>query len=124
MKRVVITLLNAMLRIPLAAIERLKSTPAWTSQIESAHTIPRELRCSSAYGEDPAYLKSIQNETIFLLGSESLSGFHDTTNTLLSLLPNSRLSYLNGQQHSAMLTAPALFAQEVSRFLLFCELGC
>lgn len=121
---VVLILLHDMLNIPLPAIERLRTTPAWDAQIETAGTIPRELRCSAVYGDDPAYLRSIQNETIFLLGSESLPGFHTTTSTLLNLLPNSRLSVLEGQQHSAMLTAPALFSQEVSRYLLFCELGC
>jgi pimeloyl-ACP methyl ester carboxylesterase len=114
---VVLILLNEMLQIPLAAIDRLRTTPAWTSQMAAAHTISRELRSSDAYGADPNALKAITAPTLFLLGSESLASFKTTTETLHALLANSQIKILPGQQHSAMLTAPDLFAKEVFRFL-------
>jgi pimeloyl-ACP methyl ester carboxylesterase len=40
-----------------------------------------------------------------------------TTETLHAHLPNSQVTVLPGQQHSAMLTAPELFAKEVVKFL-------
>jgi pimeloyl-ACP methyl ester carboxylesterase len=115
---VVLILMNEMLRIPLAAIEKLRPTPAWAGQLAAAHTIPRELRSSDAYGADPQALQGITARTLFLLGGESLESFKSTTQTLHGLLPNSQIVLLPGQQHSAMLTAPDLFAREVTRFLL------
>lgn len=115
---VVLILLNEMLRIPLAAIDKLRATPAWIGQVTAAHTIPRELRSSDKYGENPDALKRITAPTMFLLGSESHESFRWTTEKLHSLLPNSQIVVLPGQQHSAMLTGPDLFAQEVTRFLM------
>jgi pimeloyl-ACP methyl ester carboxylesterase len=110
--------MNEMLRIPLAAIDKVRATPAWVGQLAAAHTISRELRSSDAYGAKPDALKAITAQTLFLLGSESLDSFKTTTETLHALLPNSQIAILPGQQHSAILTAPDLFAKEVSQFLL------
>ncbi len=114
---VVLILLTEMLNIPLPAIDRLRKTPAWFGQLAAAHTIPRELRVSDQYGTNPKGLQSITAPTLFLLGSNSPDSFHVTTETLLSWLPNSQKVILPGQQHSAMLTAPDLFAHEAARFL-------
>jgi len=118
---VVLILLNEMLHVPLVAIDMMRATPAWVGQVAAAHTIPRELRVSDAYGQEPESLKAISAQTLFLVGSESLESFKATTEALLGLLPNSQRQILPGQQHSAMLTAPELFASEVSRFLLASE---
>jgi pimeloyl-ACP methyl ester carboxylesterase len=115
---VVLILMNEMLQIPLAAIDKIRETPAWAGHLASAHTIPRELRSGDNYGENLDALKAITAKTLFLLGGASLSSFKLTTETLHNLLPNSRIVILPGQQHSAMLTAPDLFANEVTRFLL------
>jgi pimeloyl-ACP methyl ester carboxylesterase len=114
---VVLILMNEMLHIPLAAIDKARLTPAWGGQLAAAHTIPRELRASHAYGLDMDSLKAITAQTLFLLGSESLESFKSTTETLHNVLPNNQVVLLAGQQHSAMLTAPGLFVKEVTRFL-------
>ncbi len=114
----VLILMNEMLRIPLAAIDRARATPVWAGQLAAAHTIPRELRSSDAYGANLAIIKTITAQCLFLLGSESLDSFKLTTQTLHSLLPNSQIVLLAGQQHSAMLTALDLFVKEVMQFLL------
>jgi len=114
----VILLLNEMLHVPLVAIDMMRNAPAWAGQLSAAHTIPRELRTSDAYGQNTDALKSITAKTLFLLGGDSPESFKKTTASLLGLLPNSEVRILPGQQHSAMLTAADLFASEVSRFLL------
>jgi pimeloyl-ACP methyl ester carboxylesterase len=118
---VVTLLLNEMLHVPLVAIDMMRNSPAWAGQISAAHTIPRELRNSDAYGQNMDVLKSITAKTLFLLGGDSPESFKQTTATLLGLLPNSEVRILPGQQHSAMLTAADLFASEISRFLLDAE---
>jgi pimeloyl-ACP methyl ester carboxylesterase len=114
---VVLILLNEMLRVPLPAIDQLRGLPAWAGSLAAAHTIPRELRVSDAYGVNPEALRAISTPTLFLLGSESPSSFRDTAETLRGYLPDSRVVVLPGQAHSAMLTAPDLFAREVTAFL-------
>jgi len=116
-EQVVITLLRDMLNIPQVMIDRISATPNWASQVEAAHTIPRELRQSHCYAPDLAALEQIAVPILFLLGSDSPSFFRQTTEALNSRLPNGQIVVLPGQQHSAMLTAPELFANEIIRFL-------
>lgn len=114
---VVLILLTEMLKVPLPAVDRLRSMPAWAGSLAAAHTIPRELRVSDQYGKNVEAIKPITAGTLFLLGSDSPESFRVTTETLTAWIPNSQVVILPGQQHSAMLTAPALFAAEVIRYL-------
>ena len=116
-EEVVITLLRDMLNVPQPMLDRIKTMPNWASQAEAAHTIPRELRQSHCYAPDLSALKQVIVPTLFLLGSDSPSFFRQTTEALSAHLPNSQIVILPGQQHSAMLTAPELFANEIIRFL-------
>jgi len=115
--QVVITLLRDMLNIPQSMIDRIQTLPNWTDQVAAAHTIPRELRQSHCYAPNLAELECINIPTLFLLGEHSPVFFRQTTETLQAHLPNSQVTVLPGQQHSAMLTAPELFAGEVVEFL-------
>jgi len=51
------------------------------------------------------------------LGGNSPSMFKEAIDALASALPRSQTVVLEGQQHIAIDTAPALFAQEVRAFL-------
>jgi pimeloyl-ACP methyl ester carboxylesterase len=114
---VVVMLMNEMLGMPMQVIERARGTTAWAASAAAAHTFPRELRRSSAYGNNPATIQALQVPTLLLLGSDSPESFQTTTQKLHAWIPNSRIAVLPGQQHSAMLTAPELFAAEITRFL-------
>jgi pimeloyl-ACP methyl ester carboxylesterase len=116
-EQVVITLLRDMLNIPQPVLDRIRTLPNWADQVAAAHTIPRELRQSHRYAPDLGGLAQITVPTLFMLGEHSPAFFRQTTETLHAHLPNSRVLVLPGQQHSAMLTAPELFAGEVTRFL-------
>lgn len=116
-EQVVITLLRDMLHVPQVMLDRVMAAPNWPAQVAAAHTIPRELRQSHRYAPDLAALEAITVPTLFLLGGDSPDFFKQTTETLHAHLPNSQISVLAGQQHSAMLTAPELFANEIIQFL-------
>ena len=116
-EQVVISLLRDMLNIPQAMLERIRSMPNWSAQVATAHTITRELRQSHCYAPDLTALENISAPTLFLLGSDSPAFFRQTTETLCAHLPNSQVALLPGQQHSAMLTTPEMFASEITRFL-------
>jgi pimeloyl-ACP methyl ester carboxylesterase len=116
-EQVVVLLLRDMMNVPAALVERMRATPAWAGQVAAAHTILRELHQSETYAADLEGLKSIRVPALLLLGSESPDHFRVTTNLLHQTLPASQVVVLPGQQHSAMMTAPDLLAQEVIRFL-------
>ena len=121
---VVFLLLNGMLQIPAATIKNLNGTPIWSRQVAVAHTIPRELRCSADYERQVNQMKTNNFETLFLLGSESHPSFERSAQTLIELVPDSKLALLPQQHHSAMVTAPDVLAEAVLDFLLCYELGC
>jgi len=116
-EKVIMTLLRDMFNIPQAMIDRGRAAPNWADMVAAAHTIPRELRQSHCYVSDLKDLCQITIPTLFLLGEKSPAFFHQTTETLKNNLPNCQVMILPDQQHSAMLTAPELFANEVIKFL-------
>ncbi|HTP07561.1 MAG TPA: alpha/beta hydrolase [Anaerolineae bacterium] len=115
--QVVIMLLRDLLNVPQPMLDRIQTVPNWTNQVAAAHTIPRELRQSHCYAPNLADLKRITVPTQFLLGEQSPAFFRQTTEKLQAHVPDSQITVLPGQQHSAMLTAPEAFAAEVVKFL-------
>ena len=55
---------------------------------------------------------------MLLLGSESSSVFRTAIELLKRSLPKAQVAEMAGQKHVAMNTAPELFVQQVTRFLL------
>jgi pimeloyl-ACP methyl ester carboxylesterase len=116
-EEVIILMLRDMIHIPEATIEKMRAHPGWAKQIPSAYTVPRELRSSADYARDMNAIKSINVPTLLLSGSASPDSFKETVAILYKTIPDSRVVVLEGQQHSAMLTGPEIFAKEVIRFL-------
>jgi len=105
-------------RVPVHELEVLRSVPAWQGRVAAAHTIPRELDASNGgYQADPAKFARLTTPTLLLLGGDSPAFLTAATHLLHETLPNNRLVVMPGQQHTAMNTAPELFAREVLDFL-------
>jgi pimeloyl-ACP methyl ester carboxylesterase len=101
-----------------AELQALKASPAWTPLVKGlAHTVPYDARVQRAFSADPAELARIRIRTLMLLGGASPARMRSAAQTIESRLPNATLTELAGQQHAAMLTAPALFASAVNEFL-------
>jgi pimeloyl-ACP methyl ester carboxylesterase len=114
---VVLILMCDIVRMTLPPIEILRTLPAWTVQLSSAHTIVRELSQSDAYVKDMATLKNFTIPTLFLLGGASPEPIKMTTQSLHASIPNSSVVILPGQGHVAINTAPDLLTAEVIQFL-------
>ncbi len=99
------------------ALEQLRASPVWAGRVAAAHTIPRELRAEESYQPDSEGLPSRSIPVLCLLGSESPEWAKKGTEVVQSVLPGSRVAVLEGEGHIAMLTAPQLVADEVTRFL-------
>lgn len=106
-----------MLRASEQEIADLQASPNWPARIAAAHTLLRELQGIDRYIFLPQRFSSLQNPVLLLLGEDSHTRRYITTENLKQSLPHSRIGILAGQQHSAMRTAPELFAHMVIDFL-------
>ena len=99
------------------ALKQLRASPLWGLRVTAAHTIPRELRAEESYRPDSAAFASLAVPALLLLGSESPPWAKEGTELVQSVLPDNRVAVLQGQGHTALMTAPELVADEVGRFL-------
>ena len=104
-------------RVPQTELDALRSAPNWPARVDAAETAIREERARKEYEFDPARFDELSVSTLLLAGSESTQFLQDATNVLNDVLPNSRISVLEGQAHAAMNTAPELFIEQVLAFI-------
>jgi pimeloyl-ACP methyl ester carboxylesterase len=104
-------------KTPLHEIAALQAGSHWPSRIAAAHTIHRELRSIARYIFTPQRFNALKIPALLLLGGESPPRRRLIAERLHQALPCSRIGILQGQQHSAMRTAPDLFVHEVVSFL-------
>lgn len=97
--------------------EQMKSSPAWSMRLATAHTLPREMRGEAQYRFDAGRFQAVQTPTLLLGGSDSTQ-FNRTIDAISGALPNCKTAVMPGQGHLAMYTAPDLFLREVLGFLL------
>ena len=114
----VATFFREIVRMPEKELEMLRSLPVWKSRVASAHTIAREMTFDKHYKFLPERFSGLDVPTLLLLGGDSPPFLRKAIEAVHSALPDSRIVEMPGQQHTAMNTAPALFAAEVLRFLL------
>jgi pimeloyl-ACP methyl ester carboxylesterase len=91
----------------------LQSSPSWATQVATALSVHRELQAIDCYQFMADRFQDFHTPTLLLLGSDSPSRRHRIANTLKTTLPNSQLVLLEGQQHSAVRTAPELLASKI-----------
>jgi pimeloyl-ACP methyl ester carboxylesterase len=104
-------------KLPPREIAAIQAGSNWPGRIAAAHTIHRELRSINQYIFDFRRFCTFRIPTLILLGGESPPRRHLVAETLHRSLPDSQFAILQGQQHSAMRTAPDLFVHEVVKFL-------
>lgn len=100
-----------------AVIDEMRGTPEWRMAAENALTFVPEARSLVGYRFDPASLAALRVPALLLLGGESPPFYREQAVMLAVALSDARIVTLAGQGHEAMLTAPELFAREVTRFL-------
>jgi pimeloyl-ACP methyl ester carboxylesterase len=98
-------------------LEQSRAAPTWSARVAAAHTVAREIRAEEAYAVDPESLGSLAAPTLLLLGEHSPKWTREGTERVTSALPNAKVAVLPGQGHAAIMTAPELVADEVTRFL-------
>jgi pimeloyl-ACP methyl ester carboxylesterase len=79
--------------------------------------VAREIRAEEAYAIDAGHFRNLAAPTLLLLGEESPDWAREGTERVSAALPHARLTVLRSQGHAAIMTAPELVADEVTRFL-------
>jgi len=98
-------------------IAEMEASQGWDHLCGVAHAIPNDwLLWEERF--DAQSVKAVRTPTLLLEGSESPNWLRHAAQTVADALPNARLVELAGQAHSAMITAPELFAQAVTTFAL------
>lgn len=99
-------------------IDRLKASRAlWQATLDTAGTIPREVRADLAYRIDPFRLARVDAPTLLLVGSKSPPMFRDAVARLRANLPDATVEVVDGASHGVLHQAPERLAASVSAFL-------
>ena len=112
------TFFREVVKMPDHEMELARAQPAWQARVEAAHTIAREMTLDEHYTFIPERFENLSVPTLLLLGGDSPEIFKKATELVHQTLPDSRIVVLPGQQHTAMNTAPEMFATEVLKFFL------
>jgi pimeloyl-ACP methyl ester carboxylesterase len=105
------------LHVPTAELESVRASALWPPIVADAPASRGDLRALSAYRFDPARFAALDVPVLLQIGSESPRDLY-VTDALADVLPNVRIEALAGQAHEGMTTAPRLFVEATTRFLL------
>jgi pimeloyl-ACP methyl ester carboxylesterase len=76
------------------------------SEVDAAHTIPRELRAVKAYRFDPERFSDLGVPTLLLSGGDSPAALSKAGEAMDEALPDSRIVVMTGHGHAAMTPGP------------------
>jgi len=112
-----ITFFRDTLFVPARDLEQLRATELWPPIIADAKASLGDLRALSRYDFNPKRFGVFEAPVLLQIGSQSLHELY-VTDALAAALPNAQIENLPGQAHEGMTTAPEMFAEVVTRFLL------
>jgi pimeloyl-ACP methyl ester carboxylesterase len=104
------------LGLPEHEIAAMSQGPGWEHLRAVAHTVAYDWMLWTER-LDEAKLAAMRTRTLLLMGSESPLWLQLGTKAAADAIPRAKLEVLAGQEHSATITAPEMFAQAVIRFV-------
>jgi pimeloyl-ACP methyl ester carboxylesterase len=113
----VTTFFREAFHMTLEEIEAAKTWPTFPAMVAAAHTFPREIRSLESYQFEAERFRQMNVPTQLLLGGDSPNFAKAAMESWHSILPNSQIVVLPGQEHLAHYTAPDLFVRAVQIFL-------
>jgi pimeloyl-ACP methyl ester carboxylesterase len=112
-----LTFFRDTLSVPVEELDALRTTELWPPIVEDAEASLRDLRALSRYDFEPERFGALRVPVLLQVGTESPRDLY-VTDVLAGVLPDARIEELPGQAHEGMTTAPEMYAEAVSRFLL------
>lgn len=112
-ERVLILVLEDIVKVPPADIDAYRSDPSWPDLVDASRTMYRETKAENDYTFDAARMAELTTPTILVSGSESPRRLTNPIQELDDTLPNSQIVTLEGQGHDGIHAAPDLFVDKV-----------
>ncbi len=105
------------LLVPVEELDELRATELWPPVLADAEATLGDLRALSRYDFNAERFHELRFPVLLQVGTESPRDLY-VTDALAAVLPDVRIKELAGQAHEGMTTAPEMYAEAVSRFLL------
>lgn len=105
------------LSVPVEELEALRATELWPPIVRDARASLGDLRALGRYDFRAERFRDLRIPVLLQIGTESPRDLY-VTDALASVLRDVRIGPLPGQAHEGMTTAPEMYAEAVSRFLL------
>jgi pimeloyl-ACP methyl ester carboxylesterase len=112
-----VTFFRDTLSVPVEELDELRTTELWPPIVGDAEASLRDLRALSRYDFKAERFRDLRVPVLLQVGTESPRDLY-VTDALAGVLPDVRIDQLPGQAHEGMTTAPEMYAEAVSRFLL------
>jgi pimeloyl-ACP methyl ester carboxylesterase len=115
--KMVETVMRDILQVPQQEIDEIKTTPFWATWTDDAIPTLNDVRALVDYQFDAEKFRSIAMPVLLQIGTESPREIY-ATDALATVLPDVRIGELEGQAHDGMTTAPEMYAEAVTKFLM------
>ena len=112
-----ITFFRDMIHVPVSELEALRATDLWPPIVADAPASLGDLRALRGYQFTAGSFRGLLMPVCLQTGSESQHDLY-VTDALAAALPHARLQVLQGQAHEGMTTAPDMYAEAVTEFLV------
>jgi len=112
-----VTFFRDTLFVPVEELDALRATALWPPIIADAAASLGDLRALSRYDFLAERFRELRVRVMLQIGTESPRDLY-VTDALAVVLSDVRIEALPGQAHEGMTTAPEMYAEAVSRFLL------
>jgi pimeloyl-ACP methyl ester carboxylesterase len=112
-----VTFFRDQLFVPVEELEELRATELWPPVIGDAEASLGDLRALSRYDFKAERFRELRIPVMLQIGTESPRGLY-VTDALATVLPDVRIEDLPRQAHEGMTTAPKMYAETVSHFLV------
>jgi pimeloyl-ACP methyl ester carboxylesterase len=112
-EQVPVIFLRDQVGVPPDALAGFRSSPMFAKAVEVAHTLPREARVVNTLRLLVESLVNCRIPTTMLLGGASSAEMREATRWVCAAIPGCRTVVLEGQGHSAMMSAPEQFVSAV-----------
>jgi pimeloyl-ACP methyl ester carboxylesterase len=105
------------LSVPIEELDELRASGLWPPILADAEASLGDLRALTRYDFRPERFRDLHVPVLLQIGTASPRNLY-VTDALAAVLPDVRIEALSGQAHEGMTTAPTMYAEAVSRFLL------
>jgi pimeloyl-ACP methyl ester carboxylesterase len=112
-----LTFFRDVLLVPTEELDELQATPLWSPIVADAKASMGDIKALTRYNFDSDRFRELCIPVLLQIGTESPRHLY-ITDAIAAILPDVRIEELVDQAHEGMTTAPDLYAEAVSRFLL------